>query len=343
MTASPLAVIIPARNEARVIGACLRSVAAQRLPGVRLEVIVIDDGSTDETAVVARGHGATVLQTGGVGPSRGRNLALRRTGADCCLFTDADCELHAGCLEALVGALETGGPGVAGVGGRQLAPAGSPPYARRVQRFLEAAGFVSDYARTGAVTTETSHNPSCCALLRRAAVAEVGGFREDLWPCEDLDLDLRLRRGGHRLLYAPEAVVYHHRPETPAAFVRMMRNYGRGHAQLMRLHGATRLLHVMPLLTLATAGLAPAAAVATAPAWLGWRLRREPGAFVEVPALTAMLAQSLIAWHRGFVEGLTGRSAIEPPRAPRALTPRAPRRERSTNPGPAAGRPPGTR
>ena len=312
-----LAVIIPARNEARVIGACLRSVAAQGWPAGRLEVIVIDDGSTDETGAIAAGLGATVLQTGGVGPSRGRNLALRQTGAELCLFTDADCELHAGFLDALVGALEAAGPGVAGVGGRQLAPPDAPAYARRVQRFLEAAGFVSDYARTDARVAATSHNPSCCALLRRQAVLAMGGFRDDLWPCEDLDLDLRLRRAGHRLVFVPDALVYHHRPETPAALARMMRNYGRGHAHLWRLHGPTRLLHLMPLATLCTVGLAPAAAVASAPAWLAWRLRRDPGALADVPALTAMLAQSLVAWHRGFVEGLAGRSAIERPPASR--------------------------
>jgi cellulose synthase/poly-beta-1,6-N-acetylglucosamine synthase-like glycosyltransferase len=310
----PLAVIIPARNEARVIGACLESITAQGWPAGRLEVIVIDDGSTDATGAIARAHGATVLRTEGVGPARGRNLALRQTRADCCLFTDADCELGAGFVDRLVAALDAGGADVAGVGGRQLAPLDAPPYARRVQRFLEAAGFVSDYAHTARAPSRTSHNPSCCALLRRAAVLGVGGFREDLWPCEDLDLDLRLGWAGYRLLYVPDATVHHHRPETPAAFARMMRNYGRGHAHLVRLHGPTRLLHLMPLATLATAGLAPAAAVATAPAWIALRLRREPAAPAEVLALTAMLAQSLLAWHRGFAEGLAGRSAIERPR-----------------------------
>jgi succinoglycan biosynthesis protein ExoA len=306
-----LAVIIPARNEAPVIDACLRSVAAQRWPEGRLEVIVIDDGSTDDTAAIARVHGATVLRTEGVGPSRGRNLALARTMADLCLFTDADCELQPGFLDALTAGLAAAGPTFAGAGGRQLGPPGAPPYARLVQRFLEAAGFVSDYAHTGARQAETSHNPSCCALLRRHAVLEVGGFREDLWPCEDLDLDLRLRRAGRRFLYVPEAVVHHHRPDTPAAFARMMRNYGRGHAHLIRIHGPTRLLHVMPLATLATAGLAPAAAVATAPAWIALRLRHEPASPAEVLALTGLLARGLVAWHRGFAEGLAGRSAVE--------------------------------
>jgi cellulose synthase/poly-beta-1,6-N-acetylglucosamine synthase-like glycosyltransferase len=307
-----VAVIIPARNEAPVMGACLRSVAAQGWPPDRLEVIVIDDGSTDDTGAVARASGAVVLRTDGVGPSRGRNLAIERARAELCLFTDADCELAPGFLAALVEALAAAGPDFVGAGGRQRGPDGAPPYARLVQRFLEAAGFVSDYAHTGVRVTETSHNPSCCALLRRAAVLAAGGFREDLWPCEDLDLDLRLRRQGGRLLYVPAAVVHHHRPDTPAAFARMMRNYGRGHAHLIRLHGPTRLLHLMPLATLGTGGLAPALAVAAAPAWLALRLRRDPPGLAEALALAGLLARGLVEWHRGFAEGLAGRTAIAP-------------------------------
>ncbi|HEY3357287.1 MAG TPA: glycosyltransferase [Polyangia bacterium] len=309
MTTPRLAVVIPARNEAAHIGACLRSVAAQGWPAARVEVIVIDDGSTDDTGALARAAGATVLRTGGVGPSRGRNLGVAATRAELCFFTDADCELAPGCLTTLAADLAAAGPAVASVGGRQAAPADDPPYAQRVQRFLAAVGFVSEYARGGGAARPARHNPSCAALVRRAALAHVGGFREDLWPCEDLDLDLRLARAGFGLRFVPAALVYHHRPATPAAFRRMMRGYGRGHAALVKLHGPTRLLHALPFVTVASSGLAPGAALASAPAWL--RLRGAPAD--EIPALTAMLAATLWQWHLGFAEGLLGRSAIAPP------------------------------
>jgi cellulose synthase/poly-beta-1,6-N-acetylglucosamine synthase-like glycosyltransferase len=318
-----LAIIIPARDEAAVIGACLRSIATQGWPADRLEVLVIDDGSRDDTGAIARAAGATVLRTEGVGPSRGRNLALARTRAELCLFTDADCELTPGFLETLVAALGARGPAFAGVGGRQAAPPDDPPYAQRVQRFLEAVGFVSEYVSTDERPRETRHNPSCCALRRRDAVLEAGGFRDDLWPCEDVELDLALRRRGLRLLYEPRALVLHHRPADAAAFARMMRNYGRGHGALVRLRGLTRALHLMPLVTLATLGLAPAAMVATAPLWLRWRLGAAWRTGAEVAALRGMLATALWQWHRGFVEGLRGRSAIAPASPPRAGAPPA--------------------
>jgi glycosyltransferase involved in cell wall biosynthesis len=302
-----IAVIIPARDEAAHLGACLRSIAAQRLP--ELEVIVIDDGSTDATGDLARAAGATVLATGGVGPSRGRNLGVAATTAELCFFTDADCELAPGCVATLAEALAAGGPTVASAGGRQLAPVDDPPYAQRVQRFLEAVGFVSEYARPDGAPQPARHNPSCVALVRRAALLGVGGFRDELWPCEDLDLDLKLRAAGFTLRYVPAACVHHHRPASPAAFRRMMRGYGRGHAALVKLHGPTRLMHLLPLVALGTGGLAPAAAVATAPLWLA--LRGQPPR--AIPGLTAMLASALVEWHRGFVEGLRGRSAIAPP------------------------------
>jgi GT2 family glycosyltransferase len=312
VTPAAVAVIIPARDEAQHLGACLRSIAAQDWPPDRLEVLVIDDGSRDATGTIARAAGATVLRTAGVGPARGRNLAVGHTRAELCLFTDADCELAPACLPALVDALARAGPAVVSAGARQVAPADDPPYAQQVQGFLESFGFVSDYARGGGATRATTHNPSCGALVRRTALGAIEGFREDLWPCEDLELDWRLRRRGYGLVYVPAAVVAHHRPATPAALRRMMRGYGRGHAALVRLHGPTRLLHLMPLATVVTAGLAPAGAVVIAPLWL--RLR---GAGATASAQRGMLAAALWEWHVGFLEGLGGRSAI----APRAAAP----------------------
>ncbi len=309
--AARTAIIIPARDEARHIGACLESIRAQgEVPG-GLETIVIDDGSRDETGAIARAAGATVLRTGGVGPSRGRNLAVQQTEAELCFFTDADCELQPGCLATLLAALDGAGAGFAGAGGRQAAPPSDGAYARLVQLFLEGTGFVSDYARIDLQPTETTHNPSCSALLRRAALLEVGGFREGLWPCEDVDLDLRLRQRGHRLLYVPAAVVLHHRAADPAAFRRMMRGYGRGHAALIKLHGPSRLMHAMPALTAVTLGAAPAAAVLSAPLWLRARLGERVAG--QTTVVSRMLALALWHWHLGFVEGLAGRSAIAPP------------------------------
>ena len=87
----PVSVIIPARNAARTLPSCLRALAGQTLAQGRFEVIVVDDGSTDETAAVAAEHGARVVQIANVGPASARNQGVEAAEGSILVFTDADC------------------------------------------------------------------------------------------------------------------------------------------------------------------------------------------------------------------------------------------------------------
>lgn len=93
-----LSIIIPARNEAENLGQLLPSLAAMQYPGM-VEVIVVDDGSVDETAVIAHQHHATVLQlqtlpNGWLGKTNACHQATQQASGDWLLFTDAD-TIHA--------------------------------------------------------------------------------------------------------------------------------------------------------------------------------------------------------------------------------------------------------
>ena len=82
---------------------------------------------------------------------------------------------------------------------------------------------------------EVDHNPTCNYVLRREAVAGVK-FHPTLWPGEDVEFDIRLQQVGHRILYAPDVVVWHHRRSRPLPFLRQMFNYGVTRAQVTRMH-----------------------------------------------------------------------------------------------------------
>jgi glucosyl-3-phosphoglycerate synthase len=86
-----VAVCLPARNEAATIGAIVRSVTSLRDAGTVDDLVVIDDGSTDATAAIARAGGARVVSTDG-GPGKGQalRLAVAETTADILVFLDAD-------------------------------------------------------------------------------------------------------------------------------------------------------------------------------------------------------------------------------------------------------------
>ena len=90
MTAPPLAVVVPAHNAADTITGCVAALRQQRYEGP-VAIIVVDDGSTDDTAALARAAGATVITTPRGRPAAARNVGARAAEANIICFTDADC------------------------------------------------------------------------------------------------------------------------------------------------------------------------------------------------------------------------------------------------------------
>ena len=223
-------------------------------------------------------------------------------------FLDADAYAAPDWLTNLVEALAD--PALVSVGGVQLAPDDATEFQRRLQRFFECVGFVSDYVRPNSGTVrETSHNPTCNSAYRRAVLEFAGGFREDLFPCDDLEFDRRLTSTGHRLGFVPAARVYHYRVCDLAGFRRMMRRYGAGHRQLVALHGRFRLMHWLPIAV-------PACADSLGVMFCVWPAMGETVAAGALAAMLSflavrggprnlasnghLLAEALVAWLRGY-------------------------------------------
>jgi glycosyltransferase involved in cell wall biosynthesis len=173
--------IIPAFNAAEFVAAAVASALAQ---GERIrEVVVVDDGSTDDTAEVARSAGARVLQreNGGIGAAR--NSGVASATGDLIAFLDADDEWQAGRLDVLLRALDQR-PMVDAVFGEVVEfGAGredSPPAAARL------AGTM---------------------LIRRGAFLRVGPFREDVRLGEFVDWWARAEECGIRARQVPGVVL----------------------------------------------------------------------------------------------------------------------------------------
>ncbi|MFQ5576479.1 MAG: glycosyltransferase, partial [Anaerolineae bacterium] len=86
-----ISVIVPAYNAAPTLVACLQALNTQTVPRDAYEIIVVDDGSTDDTAAVARRRGARVVTQANAGPAAARNRGVKLAAGDPLLFTDADC------------------------------------------------------------------------------------------------------------------------------------------------------------------------------------------------------------------------------------------------------------
>ena len=188
MTPPAIAFIVPAHDEARLLGATLDALrqAADTLRRT-YEILVVDDASTDATAEVARRHGARVLQVAHRHIAATRNAGAADSSADYLVFVDADTLVDADVVQAAVRALDGGAVG----GGAAVRLAGDAAWHVR----WAAALFVQVFRFTRIA-------PGCFLFCTRAAFARAGGFDERYFAGEDVAMSRALaRQGRFRILH----------------------------------------------------------------------------------------------------------------------------------------------
>ena len=195
-------VIVPAYNSARTIGGCVEALGRQAWLPPSYEVIVVDDGSTDDTADRAAGAGARVLRQPNQGPAAARNQGARAASGEILLFTDADCvpqpDWVLRMLEPFADPLIQGTKGVY-----------VSDQAELVARFVQLE--YEDKYRRMAREEWIDFVDTYSAAYRRDLFLEAGGF-DTSFPgasVEDQELSFRLAEAGHRMVFVPRAVVRH--------------------------------------------------------------------------------------------------------------------------------------
>jgi len=308
MSLPKVSVIIPAAGNGEHLVDCLASVLALDYPD--FETIVVDDGLSISARAVLDSFGGwlKILESRSKGPSFARNLAAGNTQAELLAFTDSDCRVQKDWLRELVKGLE-GAPGAVACGGIQKLPHDAASFERKVFSFMRKVGFLTDYikdSRNGG-TISVKHNASCNVMYRRDIFLQAGGFTESLWPGEDLELDLRLRRKGYNLVFNPQAVVYHYRPKNLRSFGRMMLRYGRAQGLLVRKYGLFRRLHAAGFLTLSLVAVWIVLTVIYPTIGLGMLALAFIAAFIFCgldPQILALFISATLNWHAGFTRGL---------------------------------------
>ncbi|OLN27990.1 Glycosyl transferase, group 2 family protein [Desulfovibrio sp. DV] len=217
MTTPPMpgiAVVIPAYNAAATLAGTLEGLDAQTIGRDTFAVIVVDDGSSDDTAGVAARFGATVIRQANAGPAAARNAGAAAARCDILVFTDADCAPAPDFLARLTAPLAD--PAVSGVQGAYRT-CQSALVARFAQ--LEFEDRYAYVARRPAIDLIATY----AAAYRKAVFDAASGF--DTSYCvadnEDTELSYRLAAAGHRLVFAPDAIVCHLHPATLARYVRI--------------------------------------------------------------------------------------------------------------------------
>jgi poly-beta-1,6-N-acetyl-D-glucosamine synthase len=231
--------LIPAYNEEPVIATCVRAALAADYP--ELEVLVLDDGSTDRTADVATEAGGgdarfeVVRDEANVGKAERLNLGLRRAGHDLVATTDADTHLHPHALKLLVSRMAQAHRIGAVAGGPHVTNRGTLLEAMQV---MEAASIIGLIRRTQSVSGCVGTVAGVLGLFRREAVLEAGGYDRRM-ATEDIDLTWRLLLAGWHTAYEPRALVGMQVPSTLRALWAQRKRWALGQGEVLRRHFGT--------------------------------------------------------------------------------------------------------
>jgi biofilm PGA synthesis N-glycosyltransferase PgaC len=229
-------ILIPAYNEAAVIATCIGSALASDYP--RLEVLVLDDGSTDDTEAVAlaAAEGDARCRVHRDPVNRGKaeqlNAGFREARHELVAVTDADTHVHPEALKLLVARMERS-PLVAAV-------AGAPHVTNRGRliqalQVLEAVSIIGLIRRTQSLTGRVGVVAGVLGLFHRERVLAVGGY-ESRMATEDIDLTWKLLIAGWHTAYEPRALVGMQVPSTLPALWAQRKRWARGQGEVLNVH-----------------------------------------------------------------------------------------------------------
>jgi len=223
-----VSVIVCSYNGGQTLGACLDSLGKLNYPNY--EIILIDDGSTDDTAYIAAQFPTVrYVHQSNHGLSHARNTGASAAKGEVLVYTDSDCMADTDWLYYLIGTLTSGD--YAGVGGPNV----SPPAQNWVQACVAAApGGPSHVLLTDTIA---EHIPGCNMGFYRWAFDRIGGFDVEYHKAgDDVDFCWRLQQAGGVIAFSPTAIVWHHRRFTLRAFFKQQDGYGEAESLLRFKH-----------------------------------------------------------------------------------------------------------
>jgi len=196
------------------------------------EIIVVDDGSTDDTVdILLEFPTVKVIRQPNRGLSAARNAGLYAATGSIVAYTDSDCFADADWLSLLVEQLER--TGAAAVGGPNLTPDAG---------WLASCVGASPGQPTHVLENDqvAEHIPGCNMAFRREALLALNGFDPQYRKAgDDVDICWRLQQAGQWITFAAGAFVWHHRRQTPRTYFRQQAGYGEAEA-LLRFHHPAR-------------------------------------------------------------------------------------------------------
>lgn len=227
---TPVSTVVPVYNDPVGIRETLESLVSQRYPDEAHEVLVVDNGSTDETRSVVKGfadgydHVELLVEDQIQGSYAARNKGIRHAEGDIIAFLDADVTVGDEWLEDAVTAMERRDAEYLACDVRLRATEGADSLATR---FNKRSGFpIERYVES------LSFAPTCCLLVSRQVFAELGCFDERLISGGDVEFGNRVHNSGRQLHYVADVTANHPTRSTVFALAKKASRVGRGRYQL---------------------------------------------------------------------------------------------------------------
>jgi O-antigen biosynthesis protein len=224
-----VSVVVASYNGARTLQACLDSL--QRLNYPAYEVILVDDGSYDNTPELARLYPKVryVRHATNLGLSTARNTGIEAAEGEIVAFTDSDCRPDDDWLYYLVGDLLRSE--FAGIGGHNLLPP--------EDSWVAAAVMVSPGGPAHIMLTDriAEHIPGCNMAFYKWALLEIGCFDPLFRKAgDDVDICWRIQQHGYKIGFSPGGFVWHYRRSRVRDYLRQQTGYGEAEAMLVHRH-----------------------------------------------------------------------------------------------------------
>jgi len=227
-----VSVVIPTYNRSTKLSLCLISLFNQTYPKDMYEIIIINDGSIDNTEDILKKFEMQALcgfkwfTQENQGIAIATNSAISRSKGDIICFTGDDCIAEIDWISNLVNGFND--ENIGAVGGKVISYQSNT----LIQQFIEDSRILNQetfFKRNTLITGS--------AAYRRKVLVQIGGLDNHLNACIDLDLSIKTQLLGYKLQYVPDAVVHHDHPATVKGLFSQQYRNGTGYVRLHRKYG----------------------------------------------------------------------------------------------------------
>ncbi len=224
-----ISIVVPAYNSSRTIGSVIDALGAQNLPAGKPEIIIVDDGSTDNTADIVKSYPAVkYVYQQNVGPSAARNTGWKQAKGRIVCFTDSDCLPEKDWVSKILSHYTSGAIG--GVGGS---------YDINNEKSILAKLIHEEIAyRHSKMPREVDYLGTFNVSYRRDILERIGGFDTAYKAAsgEDNDLAYKVKSLGYKLIFDKDIKVAHNYPESLLKYLKQQLVHGLWRVKLYLIH-----------------------------------------------------------------------------------------------------------